>query len=138
MTTIREILQQRQTIEACIEDWGFYYPRLFKSLRLKEKGILNILVNMQPGGNIYQIIFLQRALENRLGCPVYVFLERQLEENGKEKILTEAICLNKPEELLAYYGDDYEFSSIPSHSTFDIAHGQILLEDFKKTTVKNK
>ncbi len=54
---------------------------------------LDLLVDMDPGASLFDLVGLQHFLENRLGCKVDVGTRNSLREEIRESVFSEAIYL---------------------------------------------
>ena len=54
---------------------------------------LDLLVDMDPGASLFDLVGLQHFLENRLGCKVDVGTRNSLREEIRKSVFSEAIYL---------------------------------------------
>ena len=54
---------------------------------------LDLLVDMDPGASLFDLVGLQHFLEDRLGCKVDVGTRNSLREELRESVFSEAIYL---------------------------------------------
>lgn len=70
--------------------------RLFGSVargKADEQSDIDILVDLEPGRSLLDLIALSQDLEDLLGCHVDVATERMLKERIRNRVLEEAIPL---------------------------------------------
>ncbi len=117
MPNLAVILKNQTIIDQIIRDWGYKNARLFKGVYIKdgdyikdESHILNILVDEdseEPNKRM-----LELDLERLLNCKVAVSLEdNDFDEEYKYKI-KEAVPLKERAELIAYFGNDWQFDNL--------------------------
>ena len=94
---LNELLQEkREDILRIAAKRGAYNVRVFGSVARGEadsKSDIDILVDMEPGRNLFDLGGLLMDLQDLLGHDVDVVTERGLRERIRERVLKEAIAL---------------------------------------------
>jgi predicted nucleotidyltransferase len=88
--------QLRVEIVAVAASHGATNVRVFGSAArnaLREGGDLDLLVRMEEGRSLFDLIALGQELEDRLGVPVDVISESGLSPHLRDRILSEAVPL---------------------------------------------
>jgi len=95
--SLNELLQdKREDILRIAAKRGAYNVRVFGSVARGEadsKSDIDILVDMEPGRNLFDLGGLLMDLQDLLGHDVDVVTERGLRERIRERVLKEAIAL---------------------------------------------
>ncbi len=95
--SLNELLQdKREDILRIAAKRGAYNVRVFGSFARGEadsKSDIDILVDMEPGRNLFDLGGLLMDLQDLLGHDVDVVTERGLRERIRERVLKEAIAL---------------------------------------------
>lgn len=92
-----ELIQaKREDILQIARKYGAYNVRVFGSVargEADEKSDIDLLVDMEKGRSLLDLIGLLMDLETLLGCKVDVVTVKGLRERIRERILKEAIVL---------------------------------------------
>lgn len=95
--SLNELLQEkREDILRIAAKRGAYNVRIFGSVARGEadsKSDIDIVVDMEPGRNLFDLGGLLTDLQDLLGHDVDVVTERGLRERIRERVLKEAIAL---------------------------------------------
>ena len=78
------------------KDYGVSNIRVLGSVargEADEKSDIDLLVDMEPGRNLLDLIGFLKDLESLLGCKVDVVTEKGLRERIRERVLKEAVAL---------------------------------------------
>lgn len=90
------IQQKRRQILEITQQHGALNVRLFGSAargETTETSDLDLLIDMEPGRNLLDIIAIKQDLEDLLGCKVDVVTEAAISPYLKENVLREAVRL---------------------------------------------
>jgi predicted nucleotidyltransferase len=90
------IKQQRSQILEIAQGHGARNVRLFGSVargETTETSDLDLLIEMEAGRNLLDVIAIKQDLEDLLGCKVDVVTEAAISPYLKEKVLREAVRL---------------------------------------------
>ncbi|MBU4232121.1 MAG: nucleotidyltransferase family protein [Desulfobacterales bacterium] len=94
---ISELLQQkRQQVLEIAEGHGARNVRLFGSVARGETTAtsdLDLLIDMEPGRSLLDIVAIKQDLEELLGCKVDVVTEAAISPYLRDKVLHEAVRL---------------------------------------------
>ena len=97
MMSLREILQlKRDEILRISANHGAYNVRIFGSVARGEadgESDLDVLVDLEPGRNLFDLGGLLMELQELLQCRVDVVTERGLRPRIRERVLAEAVRL---------------------------------------------
>ncbi|MHB9073383.1 MAG: nucleotidyltransferase family protein [Desulfobaccales bacterium] len=96
MNIAQLIQQQRSQILAIAQGHGAHNVRLFGSVARGEAtdtSDLDLLIEMEAGRNLLDIIAIKQDLEDLLGCKVDVVTEAAISPYLKENVLREAVRL---------------------------------------------
>ena len=92
-----ELLQaKREDILQTARKYGAYNVRVFGSVargEADEKSDIDLLVDMEKGRSLLDLIGLLMDLESLLGCKVDVVTVKGLRERIRERVLKEAVAL---------------------------------------------
>jgi len=92
-----ELLQaKREDILQTARKYGAYNVRVFGSVargEADEKSDIDLLVDMEKGRSLLDLIGLLIDLESLLGCKVDVVTVKGLRERIRERVLKEAVAL---------------------------------------------
>ncbi len=87
---------KREDILRVAKKYGAYNVRVFGSVARGEadsQSDIDLLVNMEPGHSLLDLIGLLIDLEELLGCKVDVVTEKGLRDRIRERVLKEAVTL---------------------------------------------
>ena len=87
---------KREDILRVAKKYGAYNVRVFGSVARGEadsQSDIDLLVNMEPGRSLLDLIGLLIDLEELLGCKVDVVTEKGLRDRIRERVLKEAVTL---------------------------------------------
>jgi predicted nucleotidyltransferase len=90
------IQQKRRQILEIAQQHGAYNVRLFGSVargETTETSDLDLLIEMEPGRNLLDVIAIKQDLEELLGCKVDVVTAAAISPYLKDKVLHEAVRL---------------------------------------------
>jgi predicted nucleotidyltransferase len=88
--------EKREGILHLAKKYGAYNVRVFGSVargEADEKSDIDLLVDMEPGRSLLDLIGLLMDLESLLGCKVDVVTVKGLRERMRERVLKEAVVL---------------------------------------------
>lgn len=95
--TQTELLKEKRTeILQIAKNYGAYNVRVFGSVargEADEKSDIDLLVDMEPGRSLLDLIGLLMDLEALLGCKVDVVTVKGLRDRIRERVLKEAVAL---------------------------------------------
>ena len=95
--TQTELLKEKRTeILQIAKNYGAYNVRVFGSVargEADEKSDIDLLVDMEPGRSLLDLIGLLMDLEALLGCKVDVVTVKGLRDRIRERVLKEAVVL---------------------------------------------
>lgn len=93
----QELLQaKRDDILHLAKEHGAYNVRVFGSVargEADEKSDIDLLVNMEPGCSLLDLVGLWQDLQEMLGYDVDVVTERGLRKHMRNRVLKEAVTL---------------------------------------------
>jgi uncharacterized protein len=87
---------KREEILQLARQYGAYNVRVFGSVargEADEKSDIDLLVDMEPGRSLLDLIGFLMDLESLLGCKVDVVTVKGLRDRIRERVLKEAIAL---------------------------------------------
>jgi predicted nucleotidyltransferase len=90
------IKQKRQQILKIAQGHGARNVRLFGSVargETTETSDLDLLIEMEPGRNLLDVVAIKQDLEDLLGCMVDVVTEAAISPYMRDKVLHEAVHL---------------------------------------------
>ncbi len=96
MTQTDLLKEKRGEILQIAKNYGAYNVRVFGSVargEADEKSDIDLLVDMEPGRSLLDLIGLLMDLESLLGCKVDVVTVKGLRERIRERVLKEAVAL---------------------------------------------
>ncbi|MCP5151982.1 MAG: nucleotidyltransferase family protein [Chromatiales bacterium] len=96
MSTLDRILARREEFLAIMKRHGASNPRVFGSVARREDGPdsdVDLLVEMETGRSLVDLISLQQEIESNLGCRVDLLTPGSLNRHIRERILAEALPL---------------------------------------------
>lgn len=96
MNISRLIKQKRRQILEIAQQHGARNIRLFGSLargETTETSDLDLLIDMEPGRNLLDLIAIKQDLEDLLGCKVDVVTEAAISPHLRDRVLHEAVHL---------------------------------------------
>ena len=96
MNVSKTLLTKREQILRIAAAHGALNLRVFGSVsrgEASEKSDLDILVNLEPGRTLLDIVAIKQDLEDLLGCKVDVVTEDAVSPYIREQILKEAVSL---------------------------------------------
>lgn len=96
MRQVDLLKEKRGEILQSAEKYGARNVRVFGSVargEADEKSDIDLLVDMEPGRSLLDLIGFLMDLESLLGCKVDVVTEKGLRERIRERVLKEAVAL---------------------------------------------
>ena len=96
MNLYQLIQQKRRQVLEIAQRHGAHNVRLFGSVargETTETSDLDLLIEMEPGRNLLDVIAIKQDLEDLLGCKVDVVTEAAISPYLKENVLREAVRL---------------------------------------------
>ncbi|HEX8600472.1 MAG TPA: nucleotidyltransferase family protein [Chloroflexia bacterium] len=93
---IHELIRdKRQEILSIAKSHGVTSVRIFGSVArgIEKPGDLDLLVQLEPGYSLFDLIAIKQDLEDLLGCRVDVVTEAALSPYIREQVLREALSL---------------------------------------------
>lgn len=94
--SLKRLLDKRDDILALAAVNGAKDLRIFGSAAKGTSGPqsdLDVLIGLDPGGSLLDIVALKQDLEDLLGCEVHVVTEKSISPYIREAVLKEAISL---------------------------------------------
>ncbi len=93
----RELLREkREDILRIAKEYGAYNVRIFGSVARgedDEQSDIDLLVDLEPGRSLLDLVALWLDIKDLLGCEVDVLTEKGLRERIRNRVLREAIAL---------------------------------------------
>ena len=93
MITLRRIRGKRAQILDVVHRNGARDIRIFGSVARGQQGSgsdLDVLVTMEPGRSLLDLVAIKRDLEDMLGLPVHVVTEDAVSPHVRQRVLSEA------------------------------------------------
>jgi predicted nucleotidyltransferase len=96
MQVTKVLKEQREEVVQIAARYGAESVRIFGSVLHGDAGPdsdVDVLVNLQPGRTLLDIVALKQDLEDLLGCDVDVVTEASLSPYIRDQVLREAVAL---------------------------------------------
>lgn len=96
MTTVEMLKDKRKDILRIAASHGASSLRIFGSMARGEAGPtsdIDVLIDLEPGHDLLDIVAIKQDLEDLLGCPVDITTEAAISPYIREQVLREAISL---------------------------------------------
>lgn len=93
MITLRRIRAKRALILDVVHRNGARDIRIFGSVARGQQGLrsdLDVLVTMEPGRSLLDLVAIKQDLEDMLGLPVHVVTEEAVSPYLRQRVLSEA------------------------------------------------
>ena len=99
MDRLQQVRAQREAILRVADRYGARRVRLFGSVargQAHPASDVDVLVDMEPGRSLLDLVGLEQDLRELLGCSVDVVVEGGLSSYLEDRILREAVPLYQP------------------------------------------
>ncbi len=96
MVTLEELRRRREEIMKIAATHGASHLRVFGSVArgdARSESDVDILIDIEDGRSLLDIIAMKQDLEDLLGCSVDVGLGRSLRSGLRDRVLREAVTL---------------------------------------------